>query len=167
MCGVCEIFLTTIINFYMYLYIVVLQLEARNSIVNILEITLTCTCNSITSSLVFFQVMGSISVYSGWWNSYNRVYFNDKSIRTGRKCCARKNVHTYMNDGLQTSALIIFSIIFQISTNIIIFICVGEYGIRKKEYWRVLQKFFQLLVNSFVLFDWYIPLIKSAYFYSS
>ena len=40
----------------MYLYIVVMQLEARNSIVNILEITLTYTCNSITSSLVFFKL---------------------------------------------------------------------------------------------------------------
>ena len=142
MCGVCEIFLTTIINFYMYLYIVVLQLEARNSIVNILEITLTCTCNSRPSSLVFFQVMGSISVCSGWLNSYNRVYFNDKSIRTGRKCCARKNVHTYRNDGLQTSALIIFSIIFQISTNIIIFICVGEYGIKKKSIEEFYRNYF-------------------------
>ena len=142
----------------MYLYIVVLQLETRNSIFNILEITFTCTCNSRTSSPVFFQLMGSISVCYGWWNSYNRIYFNDKSFRGGRKLCARKNVYTYMNDGLQTSALIIFSIIFQISTNIIISICVGEYGIRKKEYWEVLQKLFQMFVNSFMLIDWYVPL---------
>ena len=150
----------------MYLYIVVLQLEAWNSIVNILKITLTCTCNSITSSLVFFQLMGSISVCYGWWNSYNRVYFNDKSFRRGRKLCARKNVYTYMNDGLQTSALIIFSIIFQISTNIIIFICVGEYGIRK----RVLKSFTEIIsiARKFIHVIWLIYSVdKLAYLYCS